>query len=306
MRYSSLFGVGLLSTGLLSPVFAQESLDHVQVPSASTEISSTTTVVENKPSRLQAIKELSTLKAAQLKVDAKASQPEEVKDPLQPLNRQVYEFNDFLDRNFLRPMAVQYKEKTPEPVRNSYRAFRDNMSEPWNAINQLIQGRPGRAAKTLGRFSINTLTSLGFADPARRLGLPAEEENLGTTLGYYGVASGPFVMLPFFGPSTFRDGLGLAIDRQAKPQKYLLEDDPELYWADNLTAVVDLRARLLDAESVLQGDKYALIRDIYLQRKHFEISQKKGISLEEIAFQDDESEIEEEPEQMDESSTPEE
>ncbi len=302
MRHSHLFGVSLLSIGLISPVFAQDLAAQAETPKVDTQ-NAINSEESSKVSPLQAIKELKNIKASQLKVNAKATQPEEVKDPLQPLNRQVYEFNDFLDRNILRPAAVQYKEKTPEPVRNSYRAFRDNLGEPWNAVNQLIQGRPARAAKTLGRFSINTLTSLGFADPARRLGLPAEDENFGTTLGYYGISSGPFVMLPFLGPSTFRDGIGFVIDRQARPQSYLLEDDQGLLWTDNVLGAVDLRSRLLDAESVLQGDKYAIIRDIYLQRKHFEISQKKGVPLEEIAFQEeDDIEMDDEPEQQEEFS----
>lgn len=95
-------------------------------------------------------------------------------------------------------LLFNIEKKTPEDVRGSYRQFRKNLGEPWNAVNQLIQGRPGRAAKTLGRFTINTLTTLGLADPASRLGLPTEEENFGVTLGYYGVPSGPFLMLPFW------------------------------------------------------------------------------------------------------------
>lgn len=296
MHYSRLFWISLLTVGLINPVFAQDDSNQTtaQAPTESTNI---------KPSRLQAIKELKNVKASQLKVDAKATQPEEIKDPLQPLNRQIYEFNDLLDRSILRPVAVQYKDKTPEPVRNSYRSFRNNLGEPWNAVNQLIQGRPSRAAKTLGRFTINTLTTLGLADPARRLGLPAEEESFGTTLGYYGVPSGPFVVLPFFGPSTFRDSLGLAVDVQTRPQTYLLEDHPGLYWSDNFLSIVDFRSRLLDVEDVLQGDKYALIRDIYLQRKNFEISQKKGLSLEDVAFQEDESEPEADESESDNSQT---
>ena len=151
-------------------------------------------------------------------MNANAAQPDEVKDPLQPLNRQVYAFNDMLDRNIARPLAVQYTKKVPDEVRGSYRQFRKNLGEPWNAVNQLIQGRPLRAAKTLGRFSLNTITTLGMADPARRLGLDTEEENFGTTLGYYGVPSGPYVMLPIYGPSTFRDGFGTLVDGQARPQ----------------------------------------------------------------------------------------
>ena len=245
---------------------------------------------KTKNSRLDALKELKNVKTKDLKVNANATQPDEVKDPLQPLNRQVYAFNDMLDRNIARPLAVQYTKNVPGEVRGSYRQFRKNLGEPWNAVNQLIQGRPLRAAKTLGRFSLNTITTLGMADPARRLGLDTEEENFGTTLGYYGVPSGPYVMLPIYGPSTFRDGFGTLVDGQARPQKYILDDNDRLYWSEQVMRGVDTRSQLLEVEQVLQGDKYAAIRDIYLQRKNFEIAEKKGLDADNISFVDDETE----------------
>ena len=245
---------------------------------------------KTKNSRLDALKELKSVKAKDLKVNANAAQPDEVKDPLQPLNRQIYAFNDMLDRNVARPLALQYTKKVPGEVRGSYRQFRKNLGEPWNAVNQLIQGRPLRAAKTLGRFSLNTITTLGMADPARRLGLDTEEENFGTTLGYYGVPSGPYVMLPIYGPSTFRDGFGTLVDGQARPQKYILDDNDRLYWSEQVMRGVDTRSQLLEVEQVLQGDKYAAIRDIYLQRKNFEIAEKKGLDADNISFVDDETE----------------
>ena len=245
---------------------------------------------KTKSSRLDALKELKSVKAKDLKVNANAAQPDEVKDPLQPLNRQIYAFNDMLDRNVARPLALQYTKKVPGEVRGSYRQFRKNLGEPWNAVNQLIQGRPLRAAKTIGRFSLNTITTLGMADPARRLGLDTEEENFGTTLGYYGVPSGPYVMLPIYGPSTFRDGFGTLVDGQARPQKYILDDNDRLYWSEQVMRGVDTRSQLLDVEQVLQGDKYAAIRDIYLQRKNFEIAEKKGLDADNISFVDDETE----------------
>ena len=199
---------------------------------------------KTKNSRLDALKELKSVKAKDLKVNANAAQPDEVKDPLQPLNRQIYAFNDMLDRNIARPLAVQYTKKVPGEVRGSYRQFRKNLGEPWNAVNQLIQGRPLRAAKTLGRFSLNTITTLGMADPARHLGLDTEEENFGTTLGYYGVPSGPYVMLPIYGPSTFRDGFGTLVDGQARPQKYILDDNDRLYWSEQVMRGVDTRSQL--------------------------------------------------------------
>ncbi|WP_045435184.1 MlaA family lipoprotein [Acinetobacter calcoaceticus] len=283
MNYSNLILLSVLSVGVCTSIYAQENTISESANASSLEETGT-----NHP-RSQIIKDLKNIKVKDLKINANAAQPDLVKDPLQSLNRPIYSFNDMLDRNFLRPVAVQYREKTPEDVRGSYRQFRKNLGEPWNAVNQLIQGRPARAAKTLGRFTINTLTTLGLADPASRLGLPTEEENFGVTLGYYGVPSGPFLMLPFFGPSTLRDGFGLAVDAQARPQKYVMDDQEGLYWSSNLLQAVDTRAQYLDLDQTLQGDQYAMIRDLYLQRKAFQIAEKKGDSAD-VSFIDDDSE----------------
>lgn len=285
MHYSNFILLGLLTAGACSSVFAQETPNESADQSNTTENQATTE--QKNPTTIQAIKDLKHLTKNDLKVNANAAQPDAVKDPLQPLNRQIYAFNDMLDRNIARPLAVQYTKKVPGEVRGSYRQFRKNLGEPWNAVNQLIQGRPLRAAKTLGRFSLNTITTLGMADPARRLGLDTEEEKFGTTLGYYGVPSGPYVMLPIYGPSTFRDGFGTLVDGQARPQKYILDGNDRLYWSDQVMRGLDTRSQLLDVEQVLQGDKYAAIRDIYLQRKAFQIAEKHGDSSD-ISFISDE------------------
>lgn len=282
--------VCLVSLGFITSTHATTPSTSEVAQEETTEIIAADSSSKTKSSRLDALKELKSVKAKDLKVNANAAQPDEVKDPLQPLNRQIYAFNDMLDRNVARPLAVQYTKKVPSEVRGSYRQFRKNLGEPWNAVNQLIQGRPLRAAKTLGRFSLNTITTLGMADPARRLGLDTEEENFGTTLGYYGVPSGPYVMLPIYGPSTFRDGFGTLVDGQARPQKYILDDNDRLYWSEQVMRGVDTRSQLLEVEQVLQGDKYAAIRDIYLQRKNFEIAEKKGLDADNISFVDDETE----------------
>ncbi|CAB1209698.1 MlaA family lipoprotein [Acinetobacter bouvetii] len=288
MRHSHYIWASFLSFGLISPVFANESTVNPEASaSANVETTSDETLQTTQHPRLEALKELKNIKAKDLKVDANATQPDDQKDPLQPLNRQIFALNDVLDRNVARPLAVQYKQKVPGEVRGSYRQFRKNLGEPWNVVNQLIQGRPLRAAESLGRFTINTITTLGFADPARRLGLSAEEENFGTTLGYYGIPSGPYLVLPVFGPSTFRDAIGLAVDGQARPQKYLFEDHDGLYWSEQVLRGIDARSQLLDIEDVLQGDKYAAIRDIYLQRKNFAIAEKKGLEPETLFIEDD-------------------
>ena len=294
MHQNHFFWATLLSVGISSTAFAEQSSSSVDYDTQQAETSSTenttldgdsgTTV---KHPRLEALKELKTIKAEQLKVNANAAQADEVKDPLQPINREIYKFNDMLDRNIARPVAVQYKKTVPTEVRGTYHGFRKNLGEPWNAVNQIAQGRFSRAAKTLGRFTINTLTTLGLADPASRLGLDTEDEDFGTTLGYYGIPSGPYIMLPVLGPSTFRDGIGRVADNFSRPQKYILDDHDRLYYGEQLWRGIDVRSQLLDVEEVLQGDKYAALRDAYLQKKNFDIAQKKGLNTDDTLFIDD-------------------
>ena len=233
------------------------------------------------------LKDLKNVKLKDFKVDAKAEQPDDVKDPLQPFNRKVYAFNDFFDRTLVRPIAVQYKEKIPAEVRGSHQQLRSTIHEPWNAVNQTIQGRPVRALKSLGRMVINTVTTLGLADPARRLGLEEESENFGTTLAYYGVPSGPYLVVPVFGPSSIRDGFGLIVDAYGRPQNYLNHNS--IYWTDQALRGIDARSQLIDLEDAVQGDKYAAIRDMYLQHKKFVVAEKKGLGAEGISFVDDAS-----------------
>ncbi|ENX02875.1 hypothetical protein F899_00869 [Acinetobacter sp. CIP 101934] len=272
----------LFSLASTAQVFAEVTTD-VENLENEPEKTPLRTKISNRAQQLQ----------TQLKVDARAAQAEEVKDPFQPLNRKIYQFNDVIDRNVLRPVAVQYVEKVPKDVRGSYTQFRNNLGEPWNVVNQLIQGRPARAAKSLGRFTINTLTTLGLADPARRLGLSHEDERLGITLGYYGVPSGPYIMLPLLGPSSVRGVIGSAVDSQARPQKYILDDNDGLYWSDQSLRVIDTRSEILDVEGVLTGDRYAQIRDIYLQRTSYAIAEKKGVESESL-FTDIDDEFEDE------------
>ncbi|MFC2994225.1 VacJ family lipoprotein [Acinetobacter sichuanensis] len=293
--------LSMLTIGLTSHVFAEQDVETTSTNALdqNTEVSQVAAInaeveatgAESKHPRLDALKELKNIKVENLKVNANAAQADDVKDPLQPLNREIFAFNDMLDRNVARPLAVQYVAKVPEDVRGSYSSFRKNLSEPWNAVNQLAQGRFSRAAKTLGRFTINTVTSLGLADPAKRLGLPNEDESLGTTLGYYGVPSGPYLMLPLLGPSTLRNSLDYVAESYANPLTYPMDDNDQtsLIWGNRMMGGINARSRLLEFEGALQGDRYAAIRDIYLQRQGYNIAQKKGLGAEAISFVDDES-----------------
>lgn len=277
MRQFSVLCATLITLGISSSILANEptTINDAQAESA------------NKNSRIDKFKAFSGKTIQDLKVDANAAQPDEIKDPFQPLNRKIFAFNDYIDRHALRPIAVQYQAKIPAEVRGSYRAFRGNLAEPWNATNQVIQWKPKRALKTVGRFVINSITTLGLADPASRLELDGEDESFGTTLGYYGVRSGPYLMVPFLGPSTLRDGFGFLVDSQASPQKYILDDYQGLYWGDWAVYAIDTRSSLLDVDRALQGDRYAAIRDAYLQRKRFVIAEKKGDSSDDVSFVDE-------------------
>lgn len=308
MQHSHLLWAGFISLGLTASAYAQkENLPVTQTPNQSIETDIAIDNVDelkkngiehdhhNEPSQLSSrFASLKDLKFKDFKVNAKAAQPEIVKDPLQPLNRDIYAFNDFIDRNIFRPVAVQYVEKVPTEVRNSTRLFRDNLGEPWNAVNQVAQGRFKRAAKSLGRFTVNTITTLGLADPARRIGMDSEEDSLGTTLRYHGVPSGPYVVLPFLGPSTIVDTVGRVADSQARPQKYILDGHDRLYYGEFLLSAIDSRSQLLDVENMLQGDRYAAMRDAYLQLKDFQIAEKKGQISDNLFIEDDipEEEIE--------------
>ena len=279
MRPTSYLYISLFSILTLSSAVASDVLDNNQ-PTTSNKIT------QKISSNLHQFK-------TQINVNASAAQSDDIKDPFQSINRKIYSFNDVFDQKVFRPVAVQYSQKIPKDVRSTYAQFRTNLGEPWNALNQLIQGKPKRAAQTLGRFTVNSMTSLGFADVARRVGLEYQDEKFGETLGYYGVPSGPYIVLPFLGPSSFRDALGMYVDSQTTLQKYILEDDREVYWGLLTLYAIDTRANLLDLDSVLTGDKYAQLRDIYLQRKSFAIAQKKGLEEENLFMDDDDFDSEE-------------
>lgn len=206
----------------------------------------------------------------QLSVDANASQPESVKDPLQPINRKIFKFNNTLDQYVLLPVAKTYKNRVPALVRGTVGNFFSNLREPWNAVNHLLQGNPTLTYKSLGRFTVNTITSLGLADPATQLGINSRDEDFGQTLGKWGVKSGPFLMLPVLGPSTLRDTTGRFADVYGRPLYYAGQDST--YWGLNLLQGVDARSRFIGVEDLVQGDQYALLRDLYLQRRQYLIS----------------------------------
>lgn len=191
-------------------------------------------------------------------------------DPWETFNRKVFAFNDTADRYVLAPVARGYQAVTPDFVDQGVTNFFSNLGEVPSAINSVLQWKWKRAGRTTGRFFLNTTVGiLGLFDVATKLGIEEHDEDFGQTLAVWGVDSGPYIVLPFLGPSTVRDGLSLAVDAQLDPLGYH-EDVPERNTARGIS-LIDVRADLLQAEALITGDKYTFFRDAYLQRRASDI-----------------------------------
>ena len=200
-------------------------------------------------------------------------QPEvsEGSDPLRFINKPINSFNSALDKAVLKPTAKVYQKVTPAPVRTGVRNFFKNLREPWTAVNLMLQGKPADSAKSLGRFTLNTVTSLGFVDvSAKYQGLSIPKEDLGQTLAVWGVPNGPYMVLPLLGPSTLRDTAGLPFDSAAYPPAYLQDDATMI----GVTAAdgISLRAELLSIDGLVDPYDYELLKSVYLQNRAYEIS----------------------------------
>ncbi len=191
------------------------------------------------------------------------------RDPWQGVNRVIYDFNDAVDRAITKPLAQGYRAVTPLPVDMGITNFFNNLADVRSAVNNLLQLKPGRAASDVGRVLVNsTIGVAGLFDVASTWNLPRYNEDFGQTLGYWGVASGPYMVLPFFGPSSARDTVGFVGDWYADPLTY--SSDGGVAWGLKGLRLVDRRADLLAASRVLEQaalDPYAFVRDAYLQRR---------------------------------------
>lgn len=191
------------------------------------------------------------------------------RDPLEPLNRGIYKFNDVVDKAVLKPVATGYKEAMPDPVRTAIGNFFSNLDDVLVLFNDLLQFKFDQAASDFSRLVWNTTVGIaGLIDVATPMGLPKHNEDFGQTLGYWGIGNGPYLVLPFLGPSTLRDAVGTAVDVHFDP---VVQHTP-VPERNSAIAIhsVDTRSRLLDAEKVLDEaaiDRYVFLRDAYLQRR---------------------------------------
>lgn len=206
------------------------------------------------------------------------------RDPFENVNRKVYSFNSAVDKNVLLPVANAYGSVTPDIVEKGVSNFFANLSDVGNFINHSLQFKPKQAGKDLGRLVINTTLGLGgMVDVASGLGIYQESEDFGQTLGYWGVNSGPYIILPFLGPSTVRDASAtFTVDMKTSPIKRYNPQAHQLYIS--ALQIVDLRYRLGDYEAFVSGDPYVFMREAYLQRREHMIND--GIPSEDDSFDD--------------------
>lgn len=212
-------------------------------------------------------------------------QPEVVRaahDPWEPLNRGMYAVNDTIDRFTLRWIAKGYKAVVPSFARRGVTNFSQNLLTPRSAVNNWLQGKPGPGFSELGRFIINTTLGIGgLIDVATAQGMPVYDEDFGQTLAVWGLPEGPFVFIPILGPNTLLDAVSIPVD---------VLSDPLIHY-DNASVrdkiyglrVIDLRARLLTAEVLLEDSKdpYLTLRESYLQNRRFQVHDGNPPSTEE-------------------------
>ena len=192
-------------------------------------------------------------------------------DPWESVNRPIHTFNDRVDRYALKPVAQAYDRYVPELFRFAAGNFLANLADVYTAANQLLQAKPLAALQDATRFVVNTTFGFfGIGDVASALGLPKHYEDLGQTLGVWGVPSGPYVVLPLLGSSTLRDAPARGVDIWYGNALVFTSDDMALRNTVFGLKVVDDRANLLEGEKLIDGislDRYSLIRDGYLQRR---------------------------------------
>ncbi|PHQ26309.1 hypothetical protein CLH62_01520 [Marinobacter guineae] len=206
------------------------------------------------------------------------SVPVDPKDPYESWNRKVFTFNDTIDRWVLKPVAQAYRTFTPQLIDRGITNFFNNLTELRNFTNSVLQLKGESAVVAVGRFTYNTTFGLGgLIDVATAFDLPERPEDFGQTLGYWGTKSGPYLMLPFLGPSTPRHFGGFLTDGFALPSAWDAVESPDVYFA-RAVQIVDKRADLIPAESFISGDSYTFVRNAFLQRREFMINDGKVIN----------------------------
>jgi len=192
------------------------------------------------------------------------------RDPIEPFNRAVFQFNTSVDNAVLKPVATGYKAVTPGWIRKGVGNFFNNLQDMWSTVNAALQGRGPDFSDNMGRVMVNTSIGLfGFIDVASSLEIDRHTTDFGTTLGRWGVPPGPYVVLPVLGPYTLREVAAFPVDYTGEPSSQL-GGTTEAQWETAGLKIVDRRANLLGAGNIMDGaslDPYTFMRDSYFQRQ---------------------------------------
>lgn len=195
--------------------------------------------------------------------------PPAKEDPWESFNRKVFAFNDVVDETALKPVATAYRDGVPELVRTGVSNFLANVYDVWSVANHFLQGKVQDGVEMGVRVLANTFFGLGgLLDPATEMGITRRTEDFGQTLGRWGLGPGPYLVLPFFGPSTLRDGTAFILDWQASPSK--LGKSATVNWGITTLEAINVRANLLGASKLLDDvalDRYTFLRQAYLARR---------------------------------------
>jgi phospholipid-binding lipoprotein MlaA len=213
-------------------------------------------------------------------------------DPLERVNRATHRFNDSIDRALLRPIATGYRDHVPKPVQEGIDNVLEHLAFPTTIVNDLLQLKLKDTLVDVGRFAVNTAFGLGgILDPASAMGIPKNDEDFGQTLGRWGVPPGPYVVIPFLGPSSLRDAPSLYVDGQTD-LRVALHIDNNVEWGLATLSLIHRRAELLpfDASFDAAFDRYAFIRNAWLQRRVYQVKDgdvPDDIPLEELEEAED-------------------
>ncbi|MDP6968734.1 MAG: VacJ family lipoprotein [Gammaproteobacteria bacterium] len=198
-------------------------------------------------------------------------------DPWQDTNRKIYAFNKVVDNTILLPTTRAYAAIVPDVVEQGVTNIFNNLSEVKYFANHLLQGKPLQAGNDAARLLINsTVGVMGLFDVASHFGMYAQAEDFGQTLGYWGVESGPYVVLPLLGPSSVRDGISLTVDQQLDPLADYQPKDHRL--GLQVLQVLDTRNQLQDLQHLVIGDEYTFVRDAYLARRAMQIRDGRPVT----------------------------
>jgi len=196
----------------------------------------------------------------------------EAYDPFEPVNRVFYKVNDLGDRYLLRPVAVGYKRGVPSQLRAGLRNAFSNILYPITIVNALLQGKVEQAGADTGRFLLNSTVGLGgLFDPATRIGLAENDEDFDQSMTVWGVAQGPYLVIPLLGPRTTRHAIGDLVDAPLSPFVGIADGDVSVSLGLWLIYQVDNRSRLLDADQQVYEafDPYLFVRDAYYQNRRY-------------------------------------